>query len=234
MRKIAIIPSKTPIDYLRSSTPKNLVNYFKFAGWEVYVMDGCSSIFEAYEKGVRTANVKSDDYVIMCHDDINILTNPIDFNSIIEGFLQKKKIGFLGVAGTKILRENCIWWQGMEIPGQNHLAGFVYHGNTLFDMQATFYGQPGPVVAMDGVFLACLGSTLLNIRLTQPQMFVGAWDFYDIYYTLQAHFKGLKNHVVPIQIFHQSLGDTNGKTSWHKNREALIHHLGDKLPVILT
>ena len=56
----------------------------------------------------------------------------------------------------------------------------------------------------------------------------------DSYRQIFDHFKGLKNHVVPIQIFHQSLGDTNGKTSWHRNREALIHHLGDKLPVILT
>ena len=233
MRKIAIIPSKTPIDYLRATTPQNLVNYLKHSGWEVFVMDGCSSIFEAFEAGVRKANVKSDDYVIMCHDDINILTNPIDFNSIIEGFLQKNKIGFLGVAGTKVLRESCIWWEGMEIPGQNHLAGFVYHGKTIMAMHSTFYGQTGRVVAMDGVFLACLGSTVLSIKLPQPKEFVGNWDFYDIYYTLQAHFKGLQNHVVPINIFHQSLGDTHGKSSWHRNREALVNKLGDKLPVFI-
>jgi hypothetical protein len=169
----------------------------------------------------------------MCHDDINILTNPIDFNSIIEGFLQKNKIGFLGVAGTKHLNESCVWWAGLEIPGQNHLSGFVYHGETVMSMQSTFYGQTGHVVAMDGVFLACLGSTLLSIKLAQPKEFVGNWDFYDIYYTLQVHFKGLQNYVVPIQIFHQSLGDTNGKSSWHRNREALINKLGDKLPVFI-
>ena len=227
MRKIVIIPSKSP------SISKTLVSYFDEAGWETYVMDGCSSIFEAYEKGVVESKVKPSDYVIMCHDDINILTNSIDFNSIIEGFLQKKKIGFLGVAGTKHLNESCVWWAGLEIPGQNHLSGFVYHGETVMSMQSTFYGQTGHVVAMDGVFLACLGSTLLSTKLAQPKEFVGNWDFYDIYYTLQAHFKGLQNHVIPIQIFHQSLGDTNGKSSWHSNREALIHKLGDKLPIFI-
>ena len=121
----------------------------------------------------------------------------------------------------------------MEIPGQNHLAGFVYHGETIMAMHSTFYGQTGRVVAMDGVFLACLGSTILSIKLPQPKEFVGNWDFYDIYYTLQAHFKGLQNHVVPIQIFHQSLGDTHGKSSWHRNREALVNKLGDKLPVFI-
>jgi len=111
MRKIAIIPSKTPV------IPRPLVNYFEKAGWELYVMDGYSSIFEAYEQGIEKAKVSAKDYVIICHDDIHILTNPEDFNSIIEGFLQKNKIGFLGVAGTKLFQESA----GMEcnIPDSN-------------------------------------------------------------------------------------------------------------------
>ena len=227
MRKIAIIPSKTP------AIPSPLVNYFKKAGWELYVMDGCSSIFEAYEKGIEKAKVSAKDYVIMCHDDIHILTNPEDFNSIIEGFLQKNKIGFLGVAGTRILRETCIWWEGLDKYGSGHLAGNVFHGTSVTDMMATHYGPTGKVVATDGVFLACLGSTLLGMRLGKPKEFEGNWDFYDLYYTLQAHFKGLENYVIPINILHKSVGNVHGKDSWHKNREALSRKLGDKLPVFI-
>lgn len=232
MRKIVIIPSKTP------SISKTLVSYFDEAGWETYVMDGCSSIFEAYEKGMVESKVKPSDYVIMCHDDINILTNSIDFNSIIEGFLQKNKIGFLGVAGTKVLKESCVWWEGLKLHGSvyqsDHLAGIVYHGTSVMDMTSTYYGPTGKVVAMDGVFLACLGSTLLGMRLGKPKEFEGNWDFYDLYYTLQAHFKGLENYVTPISILHKSVGNIRGKESWHKNREALSKKLGDKLPVFVN
>jgi len=225
MRKIAIIPSKTP------TIPSPLVNYFNKAGWELYVMDGCSSIFEAYEEGIKKANVTAKDYVIMCHDDIHILTNPDDFNSIIEGFLQKNKIGFLGVAGTKLFQESCVWWDGMQHPGQQHLSGSVYHGTTLMNMQSTHYGSTGRVVALDGVFLACKGSTLYTIKLSKPDDFQGNWDFYDIYYTLQAHMRNLDNYTIPLQIFHRSIGETAGKASWHANKEALKARLWTKFPI---
>ena len=225
MRKIVLIPSKTP------SIPRPLVNYFEKAGWELYVMDGCSSIFEAYEKGIDKAEVSAKDYVVMCHDDIHILTNPEDFNSIIEGFLQKNKIGFLGVAGTKIFQESCVWWDGMQFPDQKHLSGSVYHGSTLMDMQSTYYGHTGRVVVLDGVFLACKGSTLRTIKLQKPEGFIGDWDFYDIYYTLQAHMRNLDNYTAPLQIFHRSLGETAGKEGWHANKEAIKAKLWTKFPI---
>jgi len=228
MRKIVIIPSKT------EDICETLVNYFKEAGWELFVMAGYSSIFEAYEEGMKTANVTAKDVVIFCHDDIHILTNKKDFNSIIDGFLQKNKIGFAGVAGTKILKESCVWWEGKQHFPHQHLSGDVYHGHTLMDMQNTHYGCPSRVVVLDGLFLVCKGATLLTLKLSQPDIFKGNWDFYDIYYTLQAHFKGLHNHVMPIQIFHKSLGEINGKEGWHMNRTALINKLGTKLPVMIN
>ena len=228
MRKIAIIPSKTP------NIPLTLVNYFGKAGWELYIMDGCSSIFEAYEQGIKKAKVSARDYVIMCHDDIHILTNPEDFNSIIEGYLQKYKIGFLGVAGTKLFQESCVWWDGMQHPGQQHLSGLVYHGTNLMNMQSTHYGQPSRVVALDGVFLACKGSTLLTIKLSKPEDFQGNWDFYDIYYTLQAHMRNLDNYTAPLQILHMSVGETAGKASWHANKEAIKARLWTKFPIGLS
>jgi len=228
MRKIAIIPSKTP------NIPSPLVNYFEKAGWELYVMDGCSSIFEAYEEGIKKAKVAPKDYVIMCHDDIHILTNPEDFNSIIDGFLKKIKVGFIGVAGTKVFHESCVWWEGMQFPTQDHLSGSVYHGSTLMNMQSTHYGKTSMVVALDGVFLACKGSTLYTIKLSKPNDFQGNWDFYDMYYTLQAHLKGLDNYTIPLQIFHRSIGETAGKDSWHANKEAIKIRLRDKLPIYLN
>tara|TARA_R100000458_G_scaffold41666_1_gene39379 strand:- start:1262 stop:1951 length:690 start_codon:yes stop_codon:yes gene_type:complete len=228
MRKIAIIPSKTP------NIPKSLETYFEKAGWELYIMDGCSSIFEAYEKGINEANVSIKDYVIMCHDDIHILTNPEDFNSIIEGFLQKYKIGFAGVAGTKQFLESAVWWDGLQNPVQSHLSGFIYHGTNLMNMRATYYGETGRVAVLDGVFLACKGSTLRSIKLSKPEDFKGDWDFYDIYLTLQAHMKGLDNYTMPLQILHKSLGETAGKEGWHYNKEAIKARLWQKFPICIN
>lgn len=222
MRKIAIIPSKTP------NICEKLVDYFQEAGWELFVMSGCSSIFEAYEKGLKEANVTANDYVILCHDDIEILTNAHSFNVIIDGFLKKYKIGFIGVGGTKVFQESCVWWDGLQFPQQDHLSGVVYHGKNIMEMQPTSYGLHGRVVALDGVFLACKGSTLLSLKLQKPKDFIGDWDFYDIYYTLQAHMKGFDNYTVPIHILHKSLGETAGKDSWHYNKKAMqlrLHHL---------
>ena len=227
MQKIAIIPSKT------ENIPKHLSEYFEDAGWKVAVMAGCNSIFEAYTKALTEHSIKSDDTVVLCHDDISVLTNKSTFNEIIEKKLKEPKVGFIGVAGARILKENCVWWDGVGQYTSGHLAGMIYHGKDYHEMQETYYGPNGNVVALDGVFLACKGSTLHTIKTEKPSYFTGNWDFYDIYYTLQAHFKGLLNHTVPIQILHSSIGNTSGKDSWHYNREALIKKLGDKLPVFI-
>jgi len=227
MQKIAVIPSKT------KNIPSQLSNYLKEAGWTVAVMAGCKSIFEAYTNAITEYNIKSEDSVIMCHDDISILTNKSTFNEIIEENLKERSVGFLGIAGTRILRNSCVWWEGLGDYASGHLAGMVYHGSTYKDMQETYYGPTGEVVALDGVFLACKGRTLFQISTKKPSYFSGDWDFYDIYYTLQAHTKGLRNYAIPIQIFHRSRGETSGKSSWHANREALIEKLGDKLPVFI-
>ena len=227
MQKIAVIPSKT------KNIPIHLSSYFSEAGWTLAVMDGCKSIFEAYTKAITEYDIKAEDTVIMCHDDISILTNKSVFNEIIEENLKEKSVGFLGIAGTRILRESCVWWEGLGDYASGHLAGMVYHGTTYKDMQETYYGPTGRVVAMDGVFLVCKGRVLHQINTKKPTYFSGNWDFYDISYTLQAHMKGLHNYVIPIQIFHRSIGQTSNKASWHVNREALIERLGDKLPIFI-
>ena len=85
MQKIAIIPSKT------ENIPKHLSEYFEDAGWKVAVMAGCNSIFEAYTKALTEHSIKSDDTVVLCHDDISVLTNKSTFNEIIEKKLKEYK-----------------------------------------------------------------------------------------------------------------------------------------------
>ncbi len=226
MKKFVFIPSR------EDSLSAALTNFFKRAGFTINLLSKCSSIFEAFSKGISDNNVKAEDIVIFCHDDIEILTNTEDFNLFIENELDKEDTGFLGVAGTKLLKQSAVWWEDVNKPPGplNPLTGSVFHGTKL-SMSFNYYGQFGEAVVLDGLFLCAKGKTLNTINLKKPSVFSGDWDFYDIYYTTQTHLKGLKNKTIPIQIVHQSIGELAGRESWHANREAYIRKYFDKLPL---
>jgi hypothetical protein len=224
MRKYAFIPTRAPV-------PQKLEieQYLEEAGFEVTLLEGEKNIFEAYANAVK--NVMADDTVILCHDDISIITNKEAFNSIIENALSKSSVGFVGVAGTKLLGRSAVWWEG--IGRDHHFTGAVFHGKDYEKMYYTNYGDFGPAVVLDGVFLAAKGRTLHSIQMTKPKSFTGCWDFYDIFYTFQAAQKKLINVTVPIQILHSSPGEIAGRESWHANRTAFCDIFSDKLPAML-
>jgi len=113
---------------------------------------------------------------------------------------------------------------------QKH-KGFVYHGEDILKADSTYFGPPGRVVCLDGLFLAAKGKTLRDIGLQKPSYFEGDWDFYDIHYTVAAHLKRYHNKVVPITLLHNSYGELAGRDSWHKNRLAFISNTD--LPIII-
>ena len=226
MRKFVLIPTR---DDKGSLNP--LRSFFEDAGYEVHFLIGESSIFSAYQNTIDKLKVKAKDTVIMCHDDIEILTKPSAFNSILDKALNSPNVGFVGVAGTKILKPSAIWWDGVGT--HDHFAGTVFHGKNIEDMFITPYGNPGPVVVADGLFLAAKGSTLNSIQLKKPKSFPGDWDFYDIFYTYQAHRKGLVNMVAPIQILHESVGELAGRDSWHDNKKAFLATFSQELPAVV-
>jgi hypothetical protein len=168
----------------------------------------------------------------MCHDDIEILTDPEVFKNIIVNTCLKVDTGFIGVAGTTHLTENAVWWN-QDIWRQGKHRGHVYHGSDILTADSTYYGRPNMerVVCMDGLFLAASGRVLRDVGLDKPEYFEGDWDFYDIHYTVTAHKKKYKNHVVPISLLHNSKGELAGRDSWHKNREAFIKNT--QLPIFL-
>ena len=224
MKKYAFIPTRD-----ESSKNSQLEDYLQRAGFEVTYLMGEKSIFAAYHKACKP--VMADDTVIMCHDDIRILTEPDAFNTFLTMALDEETTGFVGVAGSKILKQSGVWWDGLG--KENHFAGMVMHGERLEDMKITPYGAPGGVVVLDGLFLAAKGKTLHSIQLAQPKSFKGNWDFYDIFYTFQAFLKGKTNVVAPIQILHASFGELAGRDSWHANRQEFISMFSDKLPMTI-
>lgn len=196
-----------------------LAKYFKRCGIELHLLEDQNSIFDAYNETVQNIQPEDSDIIILCHDDIEILLDPSVFVEMLVRELMPSDIGFVGPAGTTLLAEDCVWWDHQRWQQGFH-RGLVYHGDNLGSMDATWYGKPGQVVCLDGLFLAAKGRTLKKIKMQRPKEFVGKWDFYDIYYTIQAHKKGLKNKAIPVMMIHHSMGELAGRDSWMKNRQA--------------
>lgn len=198
-----------------------LLSYLGRCKIDINLLIGKKSIFEAYSEGLKNIILGDDDIVIFCHDDIEILMDPQQFVNVLFNAARRNKSGFFGPAGTTHLSESAVWWEH-SLWQQGKHKGLVLHGEDIKTAEYTYYGNPGRVVCLDGLFLACSGKTINSIDFTKPEYFDGEWDFYDIYYTIQAHKKGLYNTVEPIFMIHHSFGDLAGRDSWHSNRKAFI------------
>jgi len=226
-----------------SETTDRLLAFFHQCNIKIYLMSGATSIFDAYLGAYQKINPHKEDILIFCHDDIEIRESPHNFLNIITSSLKDDAVGFIGVAGTTYLGDNAVWWDQAAWQAHKH-RGRVTHllhadkapeaqygkSQQIFE-EVTFYGPPGDVAVMDGLFLATTPKVVDAIGLQKPKYFKGNWDFYDIYYTSQAFLKGYTNKVVDINILHASRGEIAGKDSWHKNRESFIAQ--NNLPLVL-
>jgi len=214
-----------------SPTLHCLHSYLDKNGIEPVLLTNKSSIFSAYAEQFAKDQVKmkDDDIIILCHDDIGILTDGAIFKESLISTLNLDKVAFAGVAGTTRLEPDAIWWNHDNWKLGLH-RGLVFHGDNLSTMAPSYYGKPGRVVALDGLFLAARVSTLKEIGLQKPKDFEGDWDFYDIWYTVSAYEKGYSNIVLPVFVRHQSTGELVGRSSWHLNRQAFIKKF--RLPII--
>ena len=213
-----------------SNTTKKLSSYLSRAGISTKFLVGQKSIFSGYSNAFKKFDIQDNDVVILCHDDIEILTDPEVFKNIIVQTCLQVETGFVGVAGTTMLSRDAVWWNHALWKEGRH-RGHVFHGDNILTADSTYYGKPDQVVCMDGLFLAASGRVLREVGLEKPEYFEGDWDFYDIHYTVSAHKKKLKNKVVPISILHNSHGELVGRDSWHKNREAFIER--NQLPIFV-
>lgn len=193
-------------------------------GVEVKVLTNQPSIFEAYKKGMEMCAAEPQDIIILCHDDIQLVSNKEEFLASISKCVHKE-VGIVGPAGTTYLGLDAVWWNHEHWKMGLH-KGEVIHLNPdgeYNQLHTTSYGSRyGQVVVLDGLFLAARKEVWESIGLGKPDYFEGNWDFYDIHYTTQAHLKGYKNYVVNLNLIHQSSGELVGRDSWHKNREAYI------------
>ncbi len=216
-QKRAIIP-------VASATDKNdgLDAYLRHAGFEVGYRVGESSLFDAYRNGTR--DVSDDDHIILCHNDIAILSDRHVLWSLCDRILANDRVGFIGVAGTDYLNRTGIWWND-----QKRLLGSVFHGHDVASSRYDCFGPTfGCAVVLDGVFLAIKGRVLKQIDLRKPESFYADWHYEDMHYTFQAHKLGFTNLVVPLQILHRSIGHLD--EAWEKSRRAFVKEYENWLP----
>jgi hypothetical protein len=224
MRKLAFIPT-------REEKERPIKTFLEKAGWTVKYLVNESSIFAAYTKAFKDNNIIAKDKVILCHDDIQILNTPEMFNEVVDKNLNKD-IGFLGTAGPQKLNKTCCWWHGLgrEYPHpESFLRGCVWHGESLEECFPTYYGGYGEAEVLDGLMLITTGATLNNIKTAKPEEFESDWDFYDLYYTIQANRQNRKNYVVPIMVLHESHGEGVLSDEWNKSRLAFHKMYGKEL-----
>lgn len=210
-----------------SDTTKKLVSYLSSCNIDTKLLVDSESIFSGYKRAFENTNPEDEDIIILCHDDIEILSTKENFGKAINK-LADPKVGFVGPAGTTCLSKDAVWWNHDNWRQGKH-RGLVFHGESLDKSESTYYGQSDRVVVLDGLFLAAKAKVLKDIKLDKPDYLEGEWDFYDIHYTYTAHTKGYENYVVPLLILHNSFGELVGRESWHNNRERFIKR--QKLPM---
>jgi hypothetical protein len=210
---------------------QKLVSYLSRCKIDVNLLVNKESIFGAYSKAIKNITIEDKDIVILRKKVEGEIMDPQQFINVLVYASRKNKSGFFGPAGTEFLSPDAVWW-GKKQWMEGRLKGFVLHGKDIQHTQYTFYGNPGRVVCLDGLFLAIRGEALKSINLVKPEYFEGEWDFYDIHYTVQAHKKGFYNSVEPIFMIHHSFGELAGRDSWHKNRSEFIKHTS--LPIEIT
>ena len=202
-----------------SSVTHELLHTLSSYGVEVKLLVNQKSIFGAYSKGLNSCKASATDIIIFCHDDIKILSPKLEFLAALSKCVEQET-GIVGAAGTTNLGTDAIWWF-KERWEQGFHRGKVKH-ILKNRVEVTPYGDPGQVVALDGLFLAARKQIWEEVGLDKPEYFEGLWDFYDIHYTTSVHNLGYKNYAIPLDILHLSGGDLVGRDSWHKNREAFI------------
>lgn len=194
-----------------------LIYYFTTLNINYHIAYDSESVFKGYKEGLEKLNPNKGEFVVLCHDDIEIITDRNDFRDILKENLFDPKVGFIGPAGTTYLGSDATWWDlGRRQQGLH--SGFVFQGKDTKTMTPNYFGPCRNVVALDGLFLAARREVLDEVGLDKPKEFPHNWDFYDLYYTLSAYEKGYFNKTVPIIMRHVSNGEM--RHTWDENRKA--------------
>ena len=174
---------------------------------EFIVIRDAHSLAEAFNRILAAASGES---VVLCHDDIEVLSSRLDL--AIARALERFDIA--GVAGSERVGGPAVLWTGHP-----HVHGWVSYprGEAIEVAPLSFRsGLLGGMQALDGVFLAMRGSTARSLRF-DDRTFDG-FHFYDLDFTYGAHLAGHRLGVsTDILLLHASEG--RFEESWKRYAE---------------
>ena len=228
-RLYALVPTRTHFNIESHAGTAFLTR----AGFDVQLLDGYPSIHSGLASGVSAlAGAEEDDIVLLMHDDVHFNGLPeADFVRALRRHLAMPAMGFVGVAGARMLLPELAWWRNAS--SMTALAGMVHHGLHVATARRSFFGPPGRVAVLDGVVLAATVRTLRRVvRLEDPTGATAAWHFYDISWTLQSHAAGLTNVALPLGVYHRSTGKPDA--AWEAARTRLARRLLPLLPTTVN
>jgi hypothetical protein len=232
MRAFALITTRTAFDVADHPGASFLAR----ANFRVRLLVNHTSIFDAYESGLRTLEREAapQDLIVFLHDDVAF--DGISGDALMRTLRRHATLpgaGFVGAAGCRTLHRELAWWRNASTA--TALAGMVHHGRLAGEaapLERAFFGPPGRVVVLDGLILAATARTLRSLRLTPPAAHKAPWHFYDVSFTLQAHAAGLRNVALPLGVVHASKGQTD--ETWQAARAALAARLRPLLPTSVS
>lgn len=216
-------PSSEEVPILRHSVECNL-------GLEqteiVAIIEG-DSIAKKYNAGAARARGK---ILLFIHSDVEIWSARAIFAGAIQLLGTNPNIGIIGIAGSRVIREDGVWWTAQR----DQLSGACMHtepGPNGPEMWMTAFGRYGRVAVLDGVFLM-MRHDLFDQLTGFDESFPG-YDFDDVDMTLRSHLAGFLNLTFPLQVLHHSIGDVRNKPQWHLNCTQFVEKWKDILPVAL-
>ena len=88
-----------------------LIYFFTSLNIQYHIAYDAESVFKGYKEGIDHLKPGKDEFVVLCHDDIEILSDRNDFREILKEHLFNPKVGFIGPAGTTLLGSDAVWWE---------------------------------------------------------------------------------------------------------------------------
>lgn len=197
----------------------NIARHFTGTPYEIIPIHNALSLCEGYNRGVRLSR---GDYLVFCHDDIEILAP--DFAARLQQHLEEFDV--VGVAGTTLLAGST--WADAGFP---HLHGMVAHPADDHGYELMVYGSTRRTIpaiqACDGLFFAARREVMATLKFDEA-LFDG-FHLYDLDFTYRAHLAGLRVAVCnDLLLAHHSRGSFDEK--WERYAAIFKKKHGRTLP----
>ncbi|MFT9495200.1 glycosyltransferase [Anaerosolibacter sp.] len=197
---------------------------------DILCIKNASSMTSGYNHGINHSNAK---YKVYLHQDVYILNKNFiaDFLNL---FKKHPNIGLMGVAGSKTIPSNGIWWES------SHRYGKVYDSHTGQMMLLRFAdveNEYEAVTAIDGLLM------ITQYDIPWREDIFDGWHFYDISQSIEFQKKGY-DVVIPNQKGAWCIHDcdvVNTQNGYEKYRKRFLDYYEkklfsshDKSPITLT